>query len=266
MNTAVRHRVNLPKPWGGHVDFYCDPATARLVLIVGRDDFFADDVLVDNMIEALMARGTNVARYVSRHEETRRLTAPKPLRRWPRVFRYPVIGILLVLHPSRWDYFRPGVRRRGSSIELRAAALRAAIRRLAKYEVFLLARSAGARLATMIADEAEVHGVVALGYPFQHPQEGPNRDRIEHLKTLQTPTLVVQGHADVYGGAEIESRYALSPAIKVVMVRGDHDFRLEMFEWASIYALLTHFFSGGASLGETQEPPDACPNRPVCED
>src|SRR5262249_362052 len=42
-------------------------------------------------------------------------------------------------------------------------------------------KSMGGRIASMIADEAGVHGLVCLGYPF-HPVGKPNQLRVEHLR------------------------------------------------------------------------------------
>lgn len=44
-------------------------------------------------------------------------------------------------------------------------------------------KSMGGRIASMIADEAEVAGLVCLGYPF-HPSGKPDKLRIEHLKAM----------------------------------------------------------------------------------
>ncbi len=50
-------------------------------------------------------------------------------------------------------------------------------------------KSLGGRMASMIADEAGVLGLVCLGYPF-HPPGAPEKTRIEHLRALRTPTLI----------------------------------------------------------------------------
>jgi len=52
-------------------------------------------------------------------------------------------------------------------------------------------KSMDGRIASLIADEAEVAGLVCLGYPF-HPVGKPDRLRVEHLEAIKTPTLIVQ--------------------------------------------------------------------------
>jgi uncharacterized protein len=83
-------------------------------------------------------------------------------------------------------------------------------------------KSLGGRMASLVADEMGVLGLVCLGYPF-HPPGKPERLRTAHLKDLRTPTLIVQGTRDPFGGREEVGSYALSPSIEVRWVEGgDH--------------------------------------------
>jgi predicted alpha/beta-hydrolase family hydrolase len=59
-------------------------------------------------------------------------------------------------------------------------------------------KSMGGRIASLVADDSQVAGLVCLGYPF-HPVGKPDRLRIEHLLTIKTPTLIVQGERDPFG-------------------------------------------------------------------
>src|SRR5258707_5975558 len=56
-------------------------------------------------------------------------------------------------------------------------------------------KSMGGRIASMVADDSGVHGVVCLGYPF-HPPNKPEKTRTQHLETMRTPTLILQGTSD----------------------------------------------------------------------
>ena len=86
-------------------------------------------------------------------------------------------------------------------------------------------KSMGGRIASMIADEAGVRGLVCLGYPF-HPPGKPRQLRISHLKALKTPTLILQGERDPFGGPQEVTEYALSSSIRIVWVAdGDHSFK-----------------------------------------
>ena len=85
-------------------------------------------------------------------------------------------------------------------------------------------KSLGGRIASMVADEKQVSGLICLGYPF-HPPGKPDRLRTEHLATLKTPTLICQGSRDSFGTAEEVAQYELSPNIRMHWLGdGDHSF------------------------------------------
>ncbi len=83
-------------------------------------------------------------------------------------------------------------------------------------------KSMGGRIASMVADEAGVRGLVCLGYPFHAPGK-PDKTRIEHLRELKTPALFLQGERDSLGNREEATGYPLSPAIRFHWLEdGDH--------------------------------------------
>jgi predicted alpha/beta-hydrolase family hydrolase len=85
-------------------------------------------------------------------------------------------------------------------------------------------KSMGGRIASLVADEAGVAGLVCLGYPF-HPVGKPDKLRVEHLKAIKTPTLIVQGERDPFGTRDDVAGYRLSKAVRVMwMPDGDHSF------------------------------------------
>lgn len=84
-------------------------------------------------------------------------------------------------------------------------------------------KSMGGRMASMLADELGVRGLVCLGYPF-HPPGQPDKLRVEHLAELDTPSLIVQGTRDPFGTRAEVRGYTLAAAIRVAWVEdGDHD-------------------------------------------
>jgi len=86
-------------------------------------------------------------------------------------------------------------------------------------------KSMGGRIASMVADEAAVRGLICLGYPF-HPPGDPTKTRTKHLQTLTTPALIVQGERDSFGGREEVARYKLSREIRMEWIGdGDHSFK-----------------------------------------
>lgn len=86
-------------------------------------------------------------------------------------------------------------------------------------------KSMGGRIASLVADEAEVDGLVCLGYPF-HPPGKPERLRTEHLKDIATPLLIIQGTRDPFGKPDEVASYDLANHISVHWLEdGDHSFK-----------------------------------------
>lgn len=109
-------------------------------------------------------------------------------------------------------------------------------------------KSLGGRMASMIADEVAARGLVCLGYPF-HPPDKPEATRIAHLATLKTPTLILQGTRDPFGGEAEIAAYPLSTAIHLHwLADGNHNFtprvasgRTERDNWQAALQALTAF-------------------------
>ena len=86
-------------------------------------------------------------------------------------------------------------------------------------------KSMGGRIASMIADEAGVAGLVCLGYPF-HPVGKPAQTRIEHLRATKTPTLILQGTRDPFGTLDDVASYPLAALVHLHWLEdGEHSFR-----------------------------------------
>jgi uncharacterized protein len=86
-------------------------------------------------------------------------------------------------------------------------------------------KSLGGRIGSMVADEAEVLGLVCFGYPF-HPPGKLEKTRTAHLESLRTPTLILQGTRDSFGSPEEVRGYKLSTAIRIEWLEdGDHSFK-----------------------------------------
>lgn len=115
--------------------------------------------------------------------------------------------------------------------------------------VFIGGKSMGGRVATLVGDQVNagdragltdqstdsdrtrgriqstVSGIVCLGYPF-HPKGKPEKLRVDHLETLETPTLILQGTRDPLGDQGEIRGYGLSKRIEVTFLEdGDHDLK-----------------------------------------
>lgn len=83
-------------------------------------------------------------------------------------------------------------------------------------------KSMGGRMASMVADELGVAGLVCLGYPFHAPGR-PEKPRVAHLENLRTRSLILQGTRDQFGTREDVAGYRLSDAIQLHWIEdGDH--------------------------------------------
>jgi uncharacterized protein len=101
----------------------------------------------------------------------------------------------------------------------------AVVEELGRERLVIGGKSMGGRLASMIADEAGVAGLICLGYPF-HPVGKPDRLRVEHLRAIKTPTLFVQGERDPFGSRSEVAPFSLSSAIRIKWLPdGDHSFK-----------------------------------------
>lgn len=99
------------------------------------------------------------------------------------------------------------------------------IQMLSADRVVIGGKSMGGRIASLVADEAEVGGLVCLGYPF-HPVGKPHLLRTEHLQTIRTPTLILQGERDPFGNRGEVAGYTLSRAVRIRWIEdGDHDLK-----------------------------------------
>jgi predicted alpha/beta-hydrolase family hydrolase len=122
---------------------------------------------------------------------------------------------------------------------------------LGKDHLVIGGKSMGGRIASLVADEAKVAGLVCLGYPF-HPTGKPDRLRIEHLKAIATPVLICQGTRDSFGSSTEVAGYHLSPSIRIQWLEdGDHSFkprkssgRTEQQNWKEAIGEIASFVAG----------------------
>jgi len=92
-------------------------------------------------------------------------------------------------------------------------------------KVFVGGKSMGGRMASMVADELGVRGLICLGYPF-HPPGKPDQLRTAHLASLVTPALIIQGERDPFGTRTEVPTYQLSKSIRIEWLEdGDHSFK-----------------------------------------
>jgi predicted alpha/beta-hydrolase family hydrolase len=100
----------------------------------------------------------------------------------------------------------------------------------------------------MVADEFKFNQLICLGYPFKHPDRPVERERFQHLSSLNTPCLIIQGTRDEYGNLDIVKQLgSVSSAIRYETVATDHDFKLVDGQQDRIVSLAKEFVGLGAS-------------------
>ncbi len=91
--------------------------------------------------------------------------------------------------------------------------------------LYIGGKSMGGRVATLIAQDTNAAGVIALGYPF-HPPGKPEKLRTEHLETFDKPLLIIQGERDTFGNQQEVNDYALPETVSTqFLADGDHSFK-----------------------------------------
>ncbi len=128
-------------------------------------------------------------------------------------------------------------------------AWRGVIDELGASSLVIGGKSLGCRIASMVADEMGVRGLVCLGYPFHGPGKPMNPERVQHLEALKTRALFCQGTRDTLGSAEDVGTYTLSKAITMHWLEdGDHGFKprkasglTEAGNWQSAIGAIAEF-------------------------
>lgn len=114
--------------------------------------------------------------------------------------------------------------------------------------LFVGGKSLGGRMASLIADEVKAAGLICLGYPF-HPPGNPTRLRVDHLRTLQTPALIIQGTRDPFGSRDEVESYRLPKTIRVEWIEdGDHSLKPRKSSGSSEAASLARAIDLAASF------------------
>jgi hypothetical protein len=209
----------------------------QIFFLIGRDNWQKDDALNHFLLEKLKQYNQKIVWedpaghliYKLRRLESNFKRLPGAIRKLD--LRMVQISYGLI----HWSYFSYLAQRRDTSIKTRVEQLKKSLLGLTtKQGIIIISRSAGGRFASMVADELNINHIICLGYPFKHPDKEAEPDRYEHLATLKTPMLIVQGDQDEYGGIEIREKYAFSPGIDLMFVSGNHDFQISSTDWERV--------------------------------
>ncbi len=127
--------------------------------------------------------------------------------------------------PYMTEWRTSGKKRPPNTVKLLLETWHQVIAELGSEKLVIGGKSMGGRIASMVADEARVMGLVCLGYPF-HPSGRPDKRRIDHLQGLKTPSLFLQGDRDSFGNKSEVAGYTVSRNIRLHWLPdGDHGFK-----------------------------------------
>jgi hypothetical protein len=106
-------------------------------------------------------------------------------------------------------------------------------------DVYMVGRSAGAIVASRIAMEFPVKAVIALGYPFVHPDYGKQSYRVKHLAQMNRTMYIFQGIRDGYGNPEKIASISMSRNVQIMPLDTDHAFVLDGDSWEQFTSQLS---------------------------
>ncbi len=209
--------------------------TNQVIILIGRENLEKDSHLHRDVFAKLKEFPLTV--FFDPNDQIRRAInhpifkkIPSFLRKnlWLRKMARLSIIFFFFLKHGQYDLIHlKSFRAKSNNLDLRIWALTEQLKKLNHTtQITLIGRSAGAIVATKASLLFPIHQIICLGYPFKHPDEQEEAFRTEHLALVNTPTLIIQGERDVYGGKEIMGKYALNQATKVIFQDLDHDLTL----------------------------------------
>ena len=87
-------------------------------------------------------------------------------------------------------------------------------------------KSMGGRIAAMVANEFHILGTICLGYPLRPMGKGISDQRLQCLRDISGPTLILQGERDSLGNFQDLSNCTLSPTVQIKCIpSGDQLFQ-----------------------------------------
>ncbi len=221
----------------------------NVIIIIGRDNVTKDTVLIKNLIDSLNQKDWLVIWY----EHQGAILAKWLIEKTDNILGDHKSNLLLVkitktfvllTHPWKWNYFIDMLFKNTWVISYRAKKLARFIHDLGPDKnVYIIARSAGGRVASLVEHEPTVRKSVCMAYPFKNPKNNEEPMRTKPLASLKKPFLIFQGERDEYGGRDVLKKYSFSPHVHIEFVDTDHDFILDDHTWNNIIMQIREFFN-----------------------
>ena len=227
--------------------------TNKIILLIGREHLEKDSYLYTDILSEI--KGIQFDVYNDSYSYFRRRVYPFIAKVIPVFIRkQPIIRSLylqieeqfysIILNPNDYQ-IHIAFQKNPNDISLRIEKLARRLNKIPRdTEITLVGRSAGAIVATMASLNHPIHKIIALGYPFKHPDNEEEAYRHEHLKHVKTPLLIIQGLQDIYGGKEIKKKYNFNSNTTIVFEDINHDFELTEENRIRILRNIEQFISG----------------------
>jgi hypothetical protein len=206
----------------------------KIILLIGRENLEKDSYLYTEILSQIKGTHLDIFNDYSLSKSKFwlmiRLMIPTYIRRLPFIkslfIRVKETLYSIFLNPI--DYSKHlSSQKNSNDIPIRIEKLAQRLKKIhSNTEITLIGRSAGAIVATMVSLNHPIHKIIALGYPFKHPDCEEENYRYAHLIRVKTPMLIIQGLQDIYGGKEILEKYKLNVNTNVVFEDINHDFEL----------------------------------------
>ncbi|SDQ85585.1 alpha/beta family hydrolase [Pseudovibrio sp. Tun.PSC04-5.I4] len=192
------------------------------ILLIGRQKSSRRSKQIEKLIGQLHDLGFSVWRYASRGgNEDRTKSSFQNLKATCKQKIEQAIYAKYSSYPGWLDYLSPS----RSDTMMWATELKKTLGQCEKGKTFIiLSHSRGGRIGTYTDNLPIIKGHICFGYPFLNPEDGFGLSRVRHLKTIKTPTLIIQGRQDIYGGEEVAQLYRFSQGTSLHFVDSEHDY------------------------------------------
>ncbi|SMC79297.1 alpha/beta family hydrolase [Polynucleobacter kasalickyi] len=226
----------------------------KVIIFIGRSNSQKYSAPLERLLGGLVSDGFLLVWPVSRFESIGRFLTEKSTKvlNWiHQVFGtldlfnqeyllHLIKGLILIRHPTKWDYFFEWLSNNDQTLYLREAIQFFGNHRA----LFILSHSAGGIIASSLAGEINLKKIICFGYPFKHPNNQHEDYRTEHLKKFKKPFLIIQGNHDEYGGSEVLHEYEMSPNIEFEFVESNHEYEnLSTVDWLKVTRRLAKFLT-----------------------
>ncbi|MFD2873191.1 alpha/beta family hydrolase [Mucilaginibacter ximonensis] len=221
------------------------PNTKNILLVVQRDNFKKDIPFLSGLTDEFKRLGYEIHLHKPVALGLRSMLDSKGrFYKLPFPLRFLCKTFVFITKPSLW---KRCFKRQWSESLLIADRCRRLKKHISRFgsnvNLIVLARSAGARVSSLIANETNINKLICLGYPFKHPEKPAEIERYQHLPFIKVPFLIIQGTDDVYGGSEIESLYHFAPNTSIKFIEASHEFKITRDQLSIVLYYINDFIS-----------------------